>query len=140
MRVSARNRLARLGVHVYLVYDAQGDTVFGAVPGAVKELRIMSQPLDTARLTTLTSALPSMSHPVASDRDLIRKSGVLPMQPSMPRTMCSWGAARSEDSSANPAPLRSVLESSERMASEFSLSLKRNATIKPATNEMVTHV
>ena len=42
-----------------------------------------------------TSALARISHPVASDSDLIRINGVLPMQPSTPSTMAG-GPCRTE--------------------------------------------
>lgn len=39
----------------------------------------------------LTSALARISHPVAAERDLILKRGVLPMQPSMPSGIATVG-------------------------------------------------
>lgn len=51
----------------------------------------------TARLHT--SALPKISHPVASDRDLILKSGVFPIHPSIPSTMAG-GPDRATNASA----------------------------------------
>lgn len=62
-----------------------------------------------------TSALARISHPVASDKDLIRISGVLPMHPSTPSTIgggpgltvnCGYSSSLTCPLSVLPLPLR----------------------------------
>lgn len=58
-------------------------------------------PLDRCLLVKLglhTSALPRISHPVASDKDLIRNKGVFPIHPSIPSTIAG-GPGRAESAS-----------------------------------------
>lgn len=77
--------------NTYNLNHTKRNPILGALARAIQELaqsQHQHQPKKAASKgrRTRTSAFARISHPVSSDNDLIRNSGVFPIQPSMPST------------------------------------------------------
>jgi hypothetical protein len=57
------------------------------LPNKLENIPSVNNQQRKPKLLRHTSAFAKISHPVASESDLILMSGVLPMQPSIPSTM-----------------------------------------------------